>query len=136
MIRSILKNQHWGKGQAHGIHMQPAWRLHHEFSKAHIEYVRHAMLCMIFDLLGGDPPAGREDAAPACLIPEPERSAIRMITKEKALLSEACAATGVHPNDLRKTYTQTRDMLREAASLASEHFHLQALGESRKQNPP
>ena len=129
MIISILKNEHWGKGPSHGMHMQSAWRLHHEFNKSHIEYVRHAVRCMIFDTLGDDPPPGRANAAPACLMPEPARTAIKMITKERALLSEACAATGMDPNDLRETYARTKDMLRSTASVASDYFHQQALGE-------
>jgi hypothetical protein len=55
-----------------------------------------------------------------------------MITKEKALLSEACAATGMDPNHLRETYVETRNMLRSSASVASEYFHQQALGAIRK----
>lgn len=109
MIHAILKNAHWGKGSQHGIHMQPAWRVHWQYNKSLRAYISHAMRCFLYEIMGGEPPPGRDGNPPSKLLPEAERRAMTMLTKEGALLSSASSATGIEPEKLKEIYVSIRE---------------------------
>lgn len=127
MIFAILNNKHWGKGQQHGIHMQRAWRIHWQYRQALDAYSLHALRCLLYNLMGGEPPPGCNGNPPSKLLSPEEQRAMAMLIRENSTLSEACSATGIYTKTMEETYAMIGEQLFACSAEACERFRKQAL---------
>ena len=128
MIRSIRSNKHWGKGSQHGIQMQASWRTYNSYIAAEEDYAKHAMLCHIYHILGGEPPPGCEGIPSSNLLPACELIALRMLIQEKATWDQASVASGIPIEKLREIVAKEQELLTNKIFEALLKFENEALG--------